>query len=171
MINAERLPLFYFSLSCLHCSFHHLWHENVVSCLEKSQSQEYRSATNFEKETNFLLHPVLYLVYHLDLGLFIYLTLTYFFSNDEWMIIVRNLILLPQIVHNVRLGSNPGFNFYYIFGFIGSRLLITMYERLCPENRFRLSPNIELVVILLSIFVLEVNVLLKRWFYFICNLA
>ena len=35
------------------------------------------------------------------------------------MIILSNLILLPQIVHNIRMGNNPGFNYFYIFGFIG----------------------------------------------------
>lgn len=61
------------------------------------------------------------------LGLFMYLTLTYFFNNDEWMILLRNLILLPQIIHNIRLGHKPSFNVFYIFGYIGSRLLIPLY--------------------------------------------
>ena len=43
------------------------------------------------------------------------------------MIILSNLILLPQIVHNIRMGNNPGFNPFYIFGFIGTRLLIPLY--------------------------------------------
>jgi hypothetical protein len=73
------------------------------------------------------------------------------------MIVLRNLVLVPQIIHNIRLGSNPGFNVYYIFGFIGSRLLIPLYERLCPDNRFHLSPNITLVVILFSLYALEVH--------------
>jgi transmembrane E3 ubiquitin-protein ligase len=90
------------------------------------------------------------------LGLFLYLTLTYFFAYDPWMILLRNLLLLPQIVHNVRLGQKPNFNPYYIFGFIGSRLLVPLYERACPENRFKLAPNPTLFLILLSIFVLEV---------------
>ena len=70
------------------------------------------------------------------------------------MIILRNLILLPQLVHNIRLGNNPGFNFYYIFGYVGSRLLLPVYERLCPENRFALTPNLTLVVVVVSLFAL-----------------
>jgi hypothetical protein len=101
-----------------------------------------------------LLHPVLYPPSDLDLGLFLYLTLTYFFSNDDWLIILRNLILLPQLIHNVRLGNNPGFHPYYIFGYVGSRLLLPLYERLCPENRFALTPNLTLVVVILSLFAL-----------------
>jgi hypothetical protein len=92
------------------------------------------------------------------LGLFLYLTLTYFFSNDEWMIVLRNIILIPQIIHNIRLGNHPGFNPYYIFGFVGSRLLLPLYERLCPENRFSLTPNVALVVVLIALFILEVRV-------------
>lgn len=90
------------------------------------------------------------------LGLFLYLTLTYFFAYDWWMILLRNLLLLPQIVHNVRLGQKPHFNVYYLFGYIGSRLLVPLYERACPENRFKLSPNPTLFLILLSVFLLEV---------------
>ena len=47
--------------------------------------------------------------FNIDIGLFLYLTFTYFFSFDVWMIILQNLILVPQIVHNVRIGINPGF--------------------------------------------------------------
>lgn len=61
------------------------------------------------------------------LGLFLYLTLDYFFSFEDWMIILTNLILLPQLIHNIRLGQKPIFNPYYIFGYIGSRLLILFY--------------------------------------------
>jgi transmembrane E3 ubiquitin-protein ligase len=61
------------------------------------------------------------------LGLFLYLTLTYFFANEEWMILLRTLVLLPQVVHNVRLGHKPNFVSFYLFGFIGSRLLIPLY--------------------------------------------
>ena len=100
---------------------------------------------------------------HPDLGLFLYLTLVYFFSNDEWMIILSNLILLPQIVHNIRMGNNPGFNPFYIFGFIGTRLLIPIYERSCPENRFRLTPNLALVVVLVALYALEVVLLYLQY--------
>lgn len=72
------------------------------------------------------------------------------------MIILRNLVLLPQIIHNIRLGQKPTFNPYYIFGFMGSRLLIPIYERACSENRFRLAPNMTLVFVLLSIYAMEI---------------
>jgi hypothetical protein len=87
------------------------------------------------------------------------------------MIVLRNLVLVPQIIHNIRLGSNPGFNVYYIFGFIGSRLLIPLYERLCPDNRFHLSPNITLVVILFSLYALEVTLFLQRSYFYSYNLV
>lgn len=66
------------------------------------------------------------------LGLFLLLSLNYYFGYEAWMIILRNLILVPQIIHNVRLGQKPLFNPHYIFGFIGSRLLIPIYEHTCP---------------------------------------
>jgi len=68
----------------------------------------------------------------LDLGLFIYLTLSYFFTMDGWFIIIRNLIIIPQIIHNVRIGNNCGFSPYYIFGYLGMRILVPIYERSCP---------------------------------------
>jgi len=48
------------------------------------------------------------------------------------MILLRNLILIPQIAHNIRKGSNPGFNSYFILGFISSRVFMPFYERACP---------------------------------------
>lgn len=87
------------------------------------------------------------------------------------MIILRNLILVPQIIHNVRMGNNPGFNPFYVFGFIGSRLLIPMYERLCPANRFNLTPSITLVVILLGLYVLEVPFGLSRCCCCTCSIG
>lgn len=93
------------------------------------------------------------------LGLFAFLTLNYFFGYEDWMILVRNVILIPQIIHNVRLGQKPLFNPYYIFGFIGSRLLIPIYERACPENRFQLAPNHGLVLVLIAVFICEVILL------------
>jgi hypothetical protein len=91
-----------------------------------------------------------------DLGLFVYLTLNYFFPYDQWMVVLRHLLLLPQLIHNIRMGNKPSFNLYYLFGYVGSRLLIPLYERTCPANRFRLSPNFSLVVILFAIFFIEV---------------
>jgi hypothetical protein len=68
------------------------------------------------------------------------------------MVLLRNLVLLPQIVHNVCQGQRPHFNPYYIFGFIGSRMLVPIYEYSCPENRFKLAPSNTLVFALLAVF-------------------
>jgi hypothetical protein len=78
------------------------------------------------------------------------------------MIILRNLLLLPQVVHNIRLGNNPGFNHHYVFGYIGTRLLLPLYERLCPENRFALTPNLSLSIILIILFALQAILLLLQ---------
>jgi hypothetical protein len=90
------------------------------------------------------------------LGLFLYLTLTYFFANEDWMILLRTLILLPQLVHNLRLGHKPNFAPFYIFGFVGARLLVPLYERACPYNRFHLMPKPSLVVAVFTAYVIEV---------------
>ena len=72
---------------------------------------------------------------------------------------MRYLTLVPQIIHNVRLGQKPTFNLFYLVGYIGSRLLIPAYQRLCPDNRFHLTPNVALVIVLASTYVLEMVLL------------
>lgn len=44
-----------------------------------------------------------------DVGLFAYLGAIYFFVFDEWFIIMQNLIFIPQVIRNARIGNNPGF--------------------------------------------------------------
>jgi len=39
---------------------------------------------------------------------------------------------LPQIIHNMRLGARPFFNNYYVFGYLGTRILFPVYDRTCP---------------------------------------
>ncbi len=78
------------------------------------------------------------------------------------MVLLRNLVLLPQILHNIQQGQRPIFNPYYVFGFIGSRLLIPVYEYSCPENRFKLAPNNTLVFILVTVFACEALLLILQ---------
>lgn len=95
------------------------------------------------------------------------MALNYFFPNEVWMVIIRSVFLIPQIIFNALMGNNPGFNPFYILGYVGIRILIPLYTYSCPENRFLISPNITLVVIILSIFVFEVICILYRfWFWF-----
>jgi hypothetical protein len=90
------------------------------------------------------------------LGLFIYLTLNYFFEYEYWLIFLQHLIMVPQIVHNVLKGNNPGFSPYYIIGFLGLRFLIPLYQRGCPGNHFSLEPMPILVSILAGLYIVEV---------------
>jgi hypothetical protein len=62
-----------------------------------------------KKLTTFYIKFCKLFIIFLDVGLFVYLTLTYFFSFDVWLIILQNLILIPQIIYNARIGNNPGF--------------------------------------------------------------
>lgn len=72
------------------------------------------------------------------------------------MILLRTLILFPQVIHNVRLGHKPNFTPFYLFGFVGARLLLPLYERGCPANRFHLTPNTSLVLAIFAAYVIEV---------------
>lgn len=87
-----------------------------------------------------------------------YLVLTYFCSFDAWMIIAQNLIMVPQIVYNVRIGNNPGFEPLYVLGYMCARFLVPMYERGCPSNHFMLSPMIGLVVALFILYSMQVGI-------------
>lgn len=80
-----------------------------------------------------------------------YLTLNYFFEYDLWMVILRGVFLVPQIIFNIALGNNPGFNPYYILGYVTVRILLPLYTYICPENRFLISPNYILISIIVSI--------------------
>jgi len=55
------------------------------------------------------------------------MTLNYFFVFDSWLIVLKNLLLIPQIIHNVKLGQKPTFFKAYIFGYLGVRLLVPIY--------------------------------------------
>jgi transmembrane E3 ubiquitin-protein ligase len=72
---------------------------------------------------------------------------------------LQNLIILPQIVHNVRIGNNPGFSGYYVLGFLGLRFMLPLYERACPGNHFILAPMYGLVIALGLIYVIQVNIM------------
>ena len=81
------------------------------------------------------------------------------------MIALKNMLLLPQIVHNAKMGHRPGFSSAYIFGFMGARLLIPVYERALDINYFYLAPNYGLVVLLLAMYLLQALLLWvqHRW--------
>ena len=66
-----------------------------------------------------LSYVVLFLLY--------YYLLKVFFGYENWVIILTSLVLVPQIVHNLIIGANPDFNPYYIFGYVGTLLLLPIY--------------------------------------------
>ena len=76
------------------------------------------------------------------------------------MIIGQGLLFVPQIVHNVRVGMNPGFQWQYLFGFLALRFLLPFYERSCPDNHFRLAPIVWLVITLAILYVIQVKSLI-----------
>lgn len=49
------------------------------------------------------------------------------------MILLRTLVLLPQIVHNIRLGHRPNFTPAYIFGFVGNDVTIKVQDCFYPS--------------------------------------
>jgi len=91
-----------------------------------------------------------------DGGLLVYLVLVYFFLYDEWLIILQNIIIIPQIIYNARVGNNPGFSIAYVIGYLGVRLLIPLYERTCTSNHFMLTPMVPLAIIIAVLYLIQV---------------
>lgn len=77
---------------------------------------------------------------YVDLGLFGYLTIMYFFTYEIWSLLIQALIFVPQIVHNVRKGNNPFFYAYYVLGVLGMRMMLPLYYRGCPSNIYVIGP-------------------------------
>ena len=107
--SVQLIPALYLPVHRLHRPVCGFWHEIAVSGVESSLHARNRQPPGPEEKAHNFLHQVLYSNYYLDVGLFAYLTLTYFFSFYAWMVILQNLIMLPQIIHNARVGNNPGF--------------------------------------------------------------
>lgn len=156
MRNVDRVSLLHLSLDGLRDPVCDIRHEDPVHRLAGTPYPRYREPTATAQEAHYILHLVLYILIHLDLGLFLYLTLSYFFAYDFWLIILQNLILLPQIVRNARIGNNPGFSSFYIFGYLGTRFMIPFYERGCPANHFLLSPDPVLVSLIAVMYFTQV---------------
>lgn len=95
----------------------------------------------------------------LDLGLFTYLTIMYFFPYDIWSILIQALLFMPQIVHNVRKGNNPHFYPFYVLGVLGMRMILPLYYRGCPSNIYVIEPSVAFCAIWSSLFLMQVIIL------------
>lgn len=42
----------------------------------------------------------------------------YFFELENWFICLTGLVMIPQVIHNIRNGNNPKFIYAYIFGIL-----------------------------------------------------
>ncbi|CAD8134818.1 unnamed protein product [Paramecium octaurelia] len=92
-------------------------------------------------------------------SLIIYFVLMYFLSNYNWFICLTGLILLPQIIHNIRLGNNPKFISYFVFGILVPSMFYQIYNRGCPSNLYGLEPSLAFCMIYLSEYLLQIIVL------------
>lgn len=92
-----------------------------------------------------------------DVGLFVYLLLVYFFSYDAWMVVLQSLVMLPQIVFNVRQGNNPGFEPLYVLGYMGTRILLPCYQHIFADTFFKLMPDLTLVTAIILLYFVQVH--------------
>jgi hypothetical protein len=94
----------------------------------------------------------------------------FLFPFEVGLILVQSLTFLPQIVHNVRAGNNPGFSTLYILGFLTiRRFILPMYEHSCPQNLFMTHPSITFIVLWTLLFILQVLIFRYRLHFYICN--
>ena len=128
-----KYSLFSYPCHLLYHTFHCLWHETSFSCLEKSAYLSFGSGySTLSKKSCQILYHLLYHLLYKDVELLLYLLVQFFFMNDEWFILLSYSLLIPQIVHNVRLGMKPSFDLKYILGFVSIKILQPIYERGCP---------------------------------------
>ena len=96
---------------------------------------------------------------YVDLGLFGYLTIMYFFTYEIWSLLIQALIFVPQIVHNVRKGNNPFFYAYYVLGVLGMRMMLPLYYRGCPSNIYVIEPSSTFCAVWASLFLIQMFIL------------
>ncbi|CAD8139736.1 unnamed protein product [Paramecium octaurelia] len=92
-------------------------------------------------------------------SLILYFLLMYFFFTYNWFICLTGLCLLPQIIHNIRLGNNPRFISYFVFGILVPSMLYQLYNRGCPSNLRGLEPSLAFCMIYLSEYLLQIIIL------------
>ena len=71
----------------------------------------------------FLVHVLVCLVVTLA-G---YVVSMFYWGNFWWHIVGSQLALMGQVVRNVRKNCQEGFNLYYIFGYVGVRIVVPIY--------------------------------------------
>lgn len=104
-----------------------LWKFRYMEDINDGENENMRSPIVFYLKLYCLLIGFLISVYYLVLY--------------NWFVFISYFFFLPQIIHNAMRGQNCGFDFNYIFFFIGIRILIPLYFRGCPNNLFRLTPG------------------------------
>lgn len=89
--------------------------------------------------------------------MFVYMFASYFFYFSGWYILIQALFILPQIIRNIRIGNNSIFPPLYIFGYLGLRIVLPIYNRLCPQNRFHLVPMVGIAIGVCILYIVQVN--------------
>lgn len=83
----------------------------------------------------------------------------YFFELYDWFICLTGLLMVPQIVHNARIGNNPKFISHYIFGILCPSIVypvccytIQIYARGCPSNIKGTEPSITFCLVFVGLY-------------------
>ena len=149
------LPVFFYMVMCMVFDLKLL----IIAWASYSRRRRLDNLQFLRKRLAFIL--VLYI------GMVTYLLLSLSFGYEEWLILLMNLFIIPQIIHNARVGNNPGFSALYAFGYLGLRLCLPLYERSCPQNHFRLAPEAWLAIVLCLLYALQVSIAIVQILFLI----
>jgi hypothetical protein len=73
-------------------------------------------------------------------AMFTIIFLLYRFILSNAFIVVMSLYLVPQIVHNAMRGQRAEFNGKFLCLIVGTRIMLPLYYRGCPDNILEISP-------------------------------
>ncbi|KAM3134393.1 hypothetical protein pb186bvf_013506 [Paramecium bursaria] len=88
-----------------------------------------------------------------------YFILMYFFELENWFICLTGLVMIPQVIHNVRNGNNPKFIYAYIFGILCPSMLYPIYARGCPSNIRGMEPSNTFIMVYFSLYLFQILLL------------
>ncbi|CAD8107767.1 unnamed protein product [Paramecium sonneborni] len=141
------LPSFFFFMLTMNCDLKLLW----IICRIRFQEQFQDQQSQRQFLTKF------FIIYYSSL-LTLFLLLQEYELYNSFLLLI-GFFMTPQIIHNIRLGSNPKFILEYIFGFLSINIAVPLYFRGYPDNFRRLKPSLEFCISWLLIFFVQILIL------------
>ncbi|CAD8198094.1 unnamed protein product [Paramecium octaurelia] len=140
-------PAFFFFMLTMNCDLKLLW----IICRIRFQDQFLDQQSQRQFLTKF------FIIYYVSV-LTLFLLLQEYELYNSFLLII-GFFMTPQIIHNIRLGTNPKFIPEYIFGFLSINIAVPLYFRGYPNNFRRLKPSLEFCVCWILIYLFQILIL------------